>query len=178
MDLCGRAPLLVWGCPADASRSLAFSLRLAASGSSPWRCVWPPVASYGLRSRCPLCLLVICAAEREFRARACGAFLVRKEGWRRVENARIALSPRLVFRPSTQRAWTPHSLRYPLCCQRNQFASYSSNTASFVSREPYAAGKHAAVSPRVAAEVSERAHRCIATRHRAKPRRQQRSAAA
>ena len=102
----GEGPEVFWGCPADASRSLAFSLCLAASGPSPWRCVWPPVASYGLRSRCPLCLLVICAAEREFRARACGAFLVRKEGWRRVENARIALSTRL---------FSCHRLREPSC---------------------------------------------------------------
>ncbi len=162
-----------WGCPADASRSLAFSLCLAASGSSPWRCVWPPVASYGLRSRCPLCLLVICAAEREFRARACGAVLVRKEGWRRVENARIALSTRLVFVPSTQRAILSSSLRYPHCAASaiNLHHQHSS-TAAFVSREPYAARKHAAVRPRVAAEIPERAHRCIATRHRAEPRRQ------
>ena len=91
MDLCGRASA-VFGAARRTRPGLTFSLCLAASGPSPWRCVWPPVASYGLRSRCPLCLLVICAAEREFRGRACGAFLARKDGWRRVENARKAVS--------------------------------------------------------------------------------------
>ena len=121
--LCGRAPRL-FGAARRTHPGLAFSLCLAASGPSPWRCVWPPVASYGLRSRCPLCLLVICAAEREFRARACGAVLVRKEGWRRVENARIALSTRLCFIAiDSESLDTASSLRYPLCCQRDEFAS-------------------------------------------------------
>ena len=175
----GESLCCFWGCPA-ARPGLTFSLCLSeTSVSLAGRCVWPPVASYGLRSRCPLCLLVICAAEREFRARACGAFLARKEGWRRVEMAKMALFTRLFSSHRLRELSTSDSMRWTLCAATlTNLHHQHSSTAAFVSRDPYAARKHAAVRPRVAAEIPERAHRCITTRHRAKSRRQQRSAAA
>ena len=88
----GESLCWFWGCPA-ARPGLAFSLCPSVSFSLVLgRCVRGPVPRIGSAPAVPLPLL-ICAAERRFRAAAFeGGVEVVEEGWRHVENARMAFS--------------------------------------------------------------------------------------